>query len=93
MRALLNPPLPNRSGLPSQVAVLFAVPFKRRLKWNKLRCQAAVRLTAANKALAQAKAAGLSASSHSCISFSTPRTINIPLLTPWLSDCFLSVSG
>jgi len=26
--------------------------------------------------------------SHSCISFSAPRTISSPLLTPWLSDCF-----
>ena len=33
------------------MVALFAVPFKHRLEWNKLRCQAAVRLTAANKAL------------------------------------------
>ena len=34
---------------------LFAVPFKHRLEWNKLRCQAAVRLTAANKTLASSE--------------------------------------
>jgi hypothetical protein len=35
-----------------EVAALFAGPSKRRLEWTKLRCQAVVRLTAANKALA-----------------------------------------
>jgi hypothetical protein len=34
---------------------LFAVPFKHRLEWNKLRCQTAVGLTAANKALASSE--------------------------------------
>jgi hypothetical protein len=37
------------------VVALFAVPFKHRLEWNKLRCQAAVRPTAANKALASSE--------------------------------------
>ena len=38
-----------------QVVALFAVPFKHRLEWNKLRCQAAVRLMAVNKALASSE--------------------------------------
>lgn len=34
---------------------LFAAPFKHRLEWSKLRCQATVRLTAANKAMASSE--------------------------------------
>jgi len=85
---LLNPPLSNRSGLSSQVAALFAGPFKRRLEWTKLRCQAVVRLTAANKALA------LSESSRSVHNPPLTPVLHPPYntlfasLTPWHSDGF-----
>ena len=57
--SLVFPPLLNWRVL---VAALFAGPFKFHLEWNKLRCQAPVRLTVANKALQQAKVARASVS-------------------------------
>ena len=64
--------------------------FHSCIAWNgnKLRCQAAVRLTAANKALASSE------SSQSVPSLPLLLLLLLPpynaIVTPWLCDCFLS---